>query len=231
MSVITNAQTCGFGCLGLSGFYGGYSFQNYEPTGLNDHLSKLAQQFTSSQDEIKFNRGKGFRIGANIFRAKFSKYFLTAKGFYQFLKEEQTVSTSAGNENSFKSVLELNHWGLGLDFGIPLARFLNWKIIEGGVTFYTTDLSNELNASDQEATENKFEHGDVNVGYYVATGLIIHIIKDYISIEGTAAYNQVTIEDLVDGDGNLLLGDNSSSSILDKGNFSATIQLNIGVPL
>ena len=228
----TFSQTCGFGCLGLSGFYGGFTYQNFEPTGLNNHLTDLAQQFAETSEKINFSSGKGFRIGANIFRAQFDSYFLTAKGYYQFIKEEKSISSfNSQKASQFKSTLEFNHWGLGVDFGIPISSVFNWKIIEGGVSFYTTDLVNEYELVDNSRLEDKFEQGDINVGYYIGTGLIVHIIKDFLSIEGTAAYNKVTIDDLIDANGNLLLGENSNASFLDKGNFSATLQLNFGVPL
>jgi hypothetical protein len=229
---ISFSQTCGFGCLGLSGFYGGYSVQLIEPTGLNEHLTNLARQFSATADQIKFSKTEGFRIGANLFRAQFDKYFLTAKGYYQFLKQDKSINSfNSVSAREFNSTLELNHWGVGLDFGIPLFRFMNWKIIEGGVTFYTTDLSYSTIQQDNSSSEFKYEQVDVNVGYYVGTGVIIHIIEDHISIEGTAAYNQVSIDDLINADSNFLLGENSNRSVLDKGSFSASIQLNIGVPL
>lgn len=228
----TFAQTCGFGCLGLSGFYGGYTYQNFEPTGLSNHLTDLAKQFAQTSEKIDFSSGKGFRIGANIFRAQFDNYFLTAKGYYQFIKEEKSISfVNSSSINQFKSTLELNHWGLGLDFGIPISSVFNWKIIEGGIAFYTTELVNEYQLIDNSNEEDKYDQGDINVGYYIGTGVIVHIIEDFFSIEGTAAYNNVTIDDLIDVNGNYLLGENSNSAILNKGNFSATIQLNFGVPL
>ncbi len=224
------AQTCGFGCLGLSGVYGGYSYQFYNPEGLNKHLSSLAAQFNNGKD-LKYERGEGFRIGANIFRAQFDNYFLTAKGYYQFMKEEQDVSGINDQGNPyFSSKLEMNHWGLGIDLGVPLFKYLSWKVVEGGVTFYKADLVYESELQDASSSYT-YESSDVNVGYYVGTGLIIQIVPDYISIEGSAFYNKVKINDLINDSGEYLIGEGSKSSIMDMGNVSATLQVNIGVPL
>jgi hypothetical protein len=224
-------QTCGFGCLGLSGFYGGYSAQFYDMTTLNNLLSEQLSQLGFENSKIKFETGYGARIGANIFRAKFDKYFLTAKGFYQFLREESEVRES-GNSNvySFESKLELDHWGLGLDFGIPVLTLLDWKIVEGGVTFYRSKLENTYSANDFSISDN-YEEDKINIGYYVGTGLIIHIIKDYISLEGTAVYNNVDIGNLLNNQGDHLLDPESGQSIMDNAGVTATVQLNIGVPL
>lgn len=225
---VINSQTCGFGCLGLSGVYGGYSYQFYKPDGLNKHLNNLAAQFSNGKT-INYERGEGFRIGANIFRAQFDNYFLTAKGYYQFLKEEQDIKRNNEFGNSvLSSTLEMNHWGLGIDVGVPLFKFLSWKIVEGGITFYTTDLAYEYNV--ETLVTQSYESPDVNVGYYVGTGLIIELVPDYISLEGSAFYNQVSIDDLIDDEGNYLFGENSGMKIIEKGNLSATVQLNIGVP-
>jgi len=220
-------QTCGFGCLGLSGFYGGYSAQFYDMSTLNEILNERLELENS---EINFEKGHGARIGANIFRAKFDKYFLTAKGYYQFLKEESSVTeTVNSNSTSFNSKLELNHWGVGVDFGIPVFTIFDWKIVDGGITFYTTKLENTFSIND-ESIKKSYEQDKISVGYYVGTGLVVHLIRDYISLEGTAVYNKVELGKLVDSDGNYFAPD-SDNSIMDKAGVTATIQLNIGVPL
>ncbi|MBN1300401.1 MAG: hypothetical protein JW995_04225 [Melioribacteraceae bacterium] len=227
-----SAQTCGFGCLGLSGFYGGYSVYSYKPDGVNARLNEILQQLNHTSSKIKFDQTEGFRIGANIFRAQFDHYFLTAKGYYQFYKEKQSLPKRGANGNSLlRSTLELNHWGIGIDLGIPVFSFLDWKIVEGGITFYTADLQNEFNFEPDLKETQKYSYTDVNVGYYLGTGIIIELIPDYISIEGSAFYNMVSIKDLVDDRSNFFLGENSDLKILDKASISGTVQLNIGVPL
>ena len=225
-------QTCGFGCLGLSGFYGGYSAQFYDMTTLNEMTNERLQDFGFANSEINFETGYGARFGANIFRAQFDNYFITAKGYYQFLKEEKSVDEIIdSNPNSYNSKLELDHWGIGVDFGIPLFSMLDWKIVEGGITFYRSKLENTHRRNNEIVDHAQYEEEKINVGYYVGTGLVIHLIKDYISIEGTAVYNQVEIGNLVDDNGNYLFEPHSGKSIMDKAGVTATVQLNIGVPL
>ena len=71
------------------------------------------------------------------------------------------------------------------------------------------------------------------VGYKVGSGLIFHVIKDYISIEGTVSYNILKISFLEkDIDGfTVKIPQNYNDKKLLKGGFSAILQLNIGVPL
>jgi hypothetical protein len=225
-------QTCGFGCLGLSGFYGGYSAQYYDMTTLNNLLNERMKQFGFENSKINFETGSGARIGANIFRAQFDKYFLTAKGYYQFLREEHKAEESSNSNTwTYVSKLELDHWGVGVDFGIPVFKVLDWKIIEGGLTFYRSKLENTFTVNDEIINQRTFNEEQVNIGYYVGTGLIIHLIKDYISIEGTAVYNNVDIGNLLDNQGDSLLEPGKGQSIMDKAGVTATVQLNIGVPL
>ncbi len=224
------AQTCGFGCLGLSGFYAGYTIDNYDLTGLNERLNQ-SLLFNGIQNEnVNFTKMKGVRLGANIFRAKFHDYFITAKGFYQFSKDEFSTSNKSSDGSPLsKSNYEMNHWGLGFDFGIPLFNFLSWKILEGGVKFFKAELTNQILNENSKYEDEKYETVDVEIGYYVGTGIIIQIIENYINIEGTAVYNLMRINDLYDSNGEVYLIGNSK--IVEKGGISATIQLNIGVPL
>ena len=227
-----HSQTCGFGCLGLSGIYGGYSYQFYKPDGINRYLNLRMLEIDLPDNKVNFKRGEGFRIGANLFRAQFDNYFLTAKGYYQFIKEQHESSEENPDGNPlFQSTLEMNHWGLGIDLGFPVFKFLSWKVVEGGVTFYTTDLNNVFDTPNIPLSEEKYSNIDINVGFYIGTGLIINVIPDYVSIEGSAFYNKVKVEDLINDDGNFLFGENSKYRIIEKGNLSATVQLNIGVPL
>jgi hypothetical protein len=61
--------------------------------------------------------------------------------------------------------------------------------------------------------------------------VIIHLIPDYISLEGTAIYNMITIENLKEKNGEILPNEIINKNLVDGGGFAATIQLNIGVPL
>ena len=99
-----------------------------------------------------------------------------------------------------------------------------------GLTFYRSKLENTLTVNELNLSDN-YEEEKINIGYYVGTGLILHIIKDYISIEGTAVYNNVDIGNLVNNQGDYFLEPESGKSIMDRAGVTATVQLNIGVPL
>ena len=225
--VSVSAQTCGFGCLGLSGTFGGYTFQNYETEGLNNYLiNKLGPQ----TGEFEFSGGKGFRVGGNIVRAKFDNYFFTVKGYYQFLSEQKENKNLSLGDVKESYELKANHWGVGVDFGIPVCDFIDLKIIDGGVTFQQTDYEEKEFNQDDEVSLKKYENDESDIGYYVGSGFIVHLLKDYVSIEGTAFYSFMKISNLIDDDGKKLLEENSAD-VLNKGGFALVVQLNVGFSL
>lgn len=231
---ITMTQSCGFGCLGLSGIYAGYSFEDYSADGLNQQLNGNLEKMGISDQSYNFRSGQGFRFGINIVRANFENYYFTVKGYYQFLKEEQSISTSLlqGEENELKSKFEMNHWAMGFDFGIPLVNFLDWKIVDGSIKFYNTQLSNQVITNNTVVEETKFTTPKISVGYALGSGLVIHIIKDYISIEGTGMYNFTNVDYLTNDDNsNHFPDEDSKTDLVHSGGFSGIVQLNIGIPL
>jgi len=231
-----NAQSFGFGCLGLSGFYAGFSKQNYDNPGLNDYISQrinfLDPSKTIISDKIEFTQGTGYRIGANFFRAKWDNFFISAKGYYQFLKESNEISAQLQNvDTREKYQLTMNHWGVGIDFGVPLFWILDWKIAEANVTFYNTEFSQETFLSNVSQGEIKFKPDKNNIGYFIGTGLILHLIPDYLSVEGTVGYNIIQIDKLSYDSNNTIPSASSSLKAIEKGNLSITLQLNVGFPL
>lgn len=229
LSVDNQAQSFGFGCLGLSGFYGGYTQQQYQPDGINLFVQ---QNYSGpSNNNIKFQKGTGFRVGANIFRAKFDDVFLTVKGFFQFLKEEHEIADQVNSgilKNKYQ--LSMNHWGLGLDFGFPLFSIVDWKVVEGGVSIYNSEFDYQTLLNDNQQTEIKISPDKAQLGYYVGSGLIVHLIRDYISIEGTAAYSFLKIDKMSNEAGDLIPVGSSSNRAVEKGGFIGTVQLNVGFP-
>lgn len=227
---LTKSQTFGFGCLGLSGFYAGFSEQQYSVDGLNQYI-KTNYYGPIPKSNVEFKKGTGYRIGANIFRAKFDKFFISAKGYYQFIKEN--LEQSANDQSSViknKYQLSLNHWGLALDIGAPLFSIIDLKVVEGGIVFHNVEFTHTTFKDDNQLSEVKYEPLSNKVNYYVATGLIIHIIPDYISIEGTASYNFLKVDQLtIKSD--LLTGPTKISNSISKGGLMTTVQLNIGFPL
>ncbi|MCF8298253.1 MAG: hypothetical protein K9H48_19385 [Melioribacteraceae bacterium] len=227
-----SAQSFGFGCLGLSGVYAGYSINQYHPDGLNQYLNDFYNQIDSEITNLKFEKREGIRVGANIFRAKFGDFFLSTKGFYQFNSEEKDVSfilLNNSRKDSYK--LDTDYWGVGLDFGVPIFKFLDWKIVEGGVTFNSVELTKTLFENGEKISDTVYESDGSKVGYYAATGVVIHLIPDYISIEATAAYHMFSLENIQNSDLLMIPGDAITQKLIEKGGFGATVQLNIGVPL
>ena len=226
-----NAQSFGFGCLGLSGAYGGYTYQTYQADGLNSSIELLNTSLNIKSGNSKFEAGKGFRIGANLMRAKFDHFFMTLKGFYQFLEEKKDFQTMVNNDlNENQYDLQLNHWGVGLDFGVPVSRYFELKILEGGVTFYNAEFSTQQFVAKQKISDDKFESDNSFIGYYVASGLIINLIPDYISIEGTATYNFLKIDKLSNSSGVELPIASVNKDFIARGGFAGTVQLNLGFP-
>ncbi|MFZ6031749.1 MAG: hypothetical protein ACOYVE_00425 [Melioribacter sp.] len=229
-----NAQTFGFGCLGLSGFYAGFTHHYYEAPALNEFVNTYkitADPAEGLVPNIDFKRSTGYRIGANIFRARFSSIFISTKGYYQFLKETHEYKISVLNSERYE--LSMNNWGVGLDIGIPVFSFLDLKLVEGHVNFYSPEFKINLVEQNSATVElNKFTSDETKIGYFLGSGLIIHLIPDYISLEATAGYNFWELEQLYDGDNNLSIPvTNSTNEIINKKTFSATLQINVGFPL
>lgn len=227
---IIKSQTFGFGCLGLSGFYAGYSEQKYSVDGLNQYI-KLNNYGPAPQSNFEFNKGTGYRIGANFFRAKFDYLFITAKGYYQFIKENlDQKSTSQTDVIKNEYQLSMNHWGLALDIGIPLFSIIDLKVIEGGILFHNVEFLHSVFKNDVQLSENKYEPQTNKVNYYIGSGLIIHIIPDYISIEGTASYQFLKIDELINKS-ELQTSPTKIFNSISKGGLITSVQLNIGFPL
>lgn len=230
------AQSFGFGCLGLSGFYAGVSEYRYETPGLDNFANSysvfLSQNNSDQWKEIKFNKGTGYRIGTNFFRAKWKHFFLSAKGYYQFVKEEESnVFNSVNGLTELRYQLTMNHWGIGVDLGIPILSILDWKILEGDVSFFTSDFTFSMYQDNKFISDNRFTPDKVRIGYFLGTGIILHLVPDYLSVEGTAGFNLLQI-DKFSGNGDSVIPQQPSSvNAVEKGGWSATIQVNVGFPL
>lgn len=227
-----NAQTFGFGCLGLSGFYGGYGINTYEATGLNSSLSAVYNSSSFNGDPVKFEQSTGFRFGANILRANFDYVFLTAKGFFQFAKESHSRNYTTGEDPTvFDFELTSNHWGVGIDFGFPVFSFLDLKLVEGGITIYNVEYKEKVTVNETEITETTYSTDDTEVGYYLGTGLILNLIEGYVSIEGTAMYHFYEIGEMTNNSNTAYPISSVDQPFIEKGGFAAALQLNIGFPL
>jgi len=232
-----NSQTFGFGCLGFTGGYAGYSHQKYQPDGLNDYIKifNLNRKDSLTENLHSFGSANGFRVGLNFFRKKFSGVFITAKGFYQFLNEKhQAVEKLSSGIVSTSNEVKMTNWGLGIDLGTPIISFLNWKIIDAALLYNQARFSNTQNFPGALTVVNNYK-SDYHFGYTIGTGIIIEILGEYITLEGLAAYSKITIDEMKMDDGTKLMKNENLTETMKNfiadGGFNAVIQLNIGLPL
>jgi hypothetical protein len=232
-----NSQTFGFGCLGFVGGYGGVVYQSYKADGLNQFVKYFNEMYSATLDDPlqEFYGAVGYRVGVNFFRATWeSGFILTAKGYYQSLSRTREASeTSVFGNTNYTFELDLKNWAVGIDFGYAITSFLSWKIVDGSINFNNVSLTKTINSS--EGTDvSKYESESNALGYSVGTGIIIFIIKDYISLEGLAGYTGLTIESLNHEEGEQFLKDfrtGNETNLIVSGGFTAVVQLNVGFPL
>jgi hypothetical protein len=238
-SSITVPQSFGFGCFGLVGAFGGYSYQLYQPTGLNEYITVFNElredSLQSPMDE--FGRLKGYRVGLNLFRANLEGFILTAKGYYQYLSEQNDASSHSGEGEAaiFNYKFELKSWAVGIDLGTSITKSLSWKVIDAALLFNKGRLTKVSNYPGLPTGLQLFENEKSTLGYTVGTGFIFSIIDRYVSIEGSAGYTVLSIDQVQTSEGiyfpkNETTGDPSENFIESFG-FNAVIQLNIGIPL
>lgn len=234
------SQTFGFGCLGFFGGYGGFTYQKYDAAGLNGYVNLFNQLSNPDQQLSEFKHATGYRVGLNFFRATFQgRFIFTAKGYYQSLGKKNNVSFQAdeGQVNTAWD-LDLKNWAIGFDFGIEITKHFSLKIIDGAIHFNNVTLTETKNfPGDSQVEKYKNEAGEI--GYSVGTGIIISIIKDYISIEGLAGYASITIDRVRNEEGvpfgswviPAIFATPPEKKFIESGGFTAVVQLNIGFPL
>ncbi len=223
--------------MGLVGGYGGYSYQNYKPSGLNDFIVDFNTLRTDSLSSSmgSFGKAVGFRVGLNLYRANLDGLILTAKGFYQNLNEKQSalVESSFGTTNSEFEVTMIS-WGIGFDLGTLVAGSLSWKVIDAALLFSDVDFTTTENFPGA-VTEVGNYSSDTDVGYSVGTGFILGIIDRYVSLEGLIAFTVMNIDQVKQDDGTPLNSTEQSGvpmhNFIRSGGFNAVLQLNIGFPL
>jgi len=233
-----NSQTFGFGCLGFFGGYGGVAYQSYKADGLNQFVKYFNEMNSTTLDDPlqEYYGAVGYRVGVNFFRATWeSGFILTAKGYYQSLSRTREASESiVDGSTNYTFELDLKNWAVGIDFGYAITSFLSWKIVDGSINFNSVSLTNTINSSEGTDVSKYISESGV-IGYSVGTGLIIFLIKDYISLEGFAGYTGLKIEKLKfdEGDTNLfnVLIEEENINFIESGGFTGVIQLNLGFPL
>lgn len=237
ISSIAEAQTFGFGCLGFVGGYGGYSYQDYNAAGLNEYIYywNMPEFVHSPLDE--FSSASGYRVGLNFFRATFENgIIVTAKGFYQYLSKENKATAGVGaSDDNYSMDLTFNNWSLGFDVGWQFTNVISWKIIDGSLNFNNVTLT-ETTDLPGETYVNKYKSDSGVLGFSIGTGIIVSIIKDYVSIEGLAGYTHLVIDHVYDEAGTKFHNPyvfqlNGANKFIESGGFTAVIQLNVGFPL
>jgi hypothetical protein len=195
--------------------------------------SRYSEYIENNMSE--FGTASGFRVGINIFRAKFSGFFVTAKTYYQQLNEQHNAlvyQTAIGIDYQYD--LKIKSWGIGVDFGIPVTSYFSWKIIDGSVLINSILFTETINSSEGTSV-SKFNSDKTEIGYSIGSGFVFEIFKDYISLEGVASYSQLTVDKMKNEDGSGYLEYSSQTGSVDKfinsGGFNAVIQLNLGFPL
>jgi hypothetical protein len=239
---LASAQSFGFGCLGFVGGYGGFTYQQFDAKGLNDQAHLFNQLNNPSYKMEKFSYSTGYRVGLNFFRASFpGGLIITAKGFYQSLgkKNKASYENEEGSVNT-EWDLDLKNWSVGLDLGWEFTSVLSWKILDGAVNFNNVSLGETRDYPGGNTEVTKYKSNTGVIGYSVGTGIIIAIIKEYISIEGSAGYSYISIDD-IKNDQEISFGEDvvipaniqapQDNKFLDTGGFTAVVQLNVGFPL
>ena len=236
------SQTFGFGCLGLFGGYGGAVYQSYNAQGFNNYIKSFNADIGVDGERPlnTYDHSLGYRVGVNFFRANWqSGFMITAKGYFQGLSKTNEATKIFNNEiQNFSYDLDMKNWALGIDFGFAITKFLSWKIVDGTINFNNVSLTETVNMPGETIiTEYKSESGII--GYSVSSGFIINIIANYISLEGSAGYTYLQIDDLKADNGNFFLKRNTATlevnpetgNFIESGGFLAVVQLNIGFPL
>ncbi|NWG28731.1 MAG: hypothetical protein HXY48_09395 [Ignavibacteriaceae bacterium] len=235
------AQTFGFGCLGFVGGYGGFTYQQYEAAGLNEYIRYKNQLESTINPVNEFTSATGYRVGLNFFRATFENgIIVTAKGFYQYLSEKNKGTVGVGvNNDNYSMDLTFKNWSLGFDVGWEFTKVISWKILDGSLNFNNITLTQTTDLPG-ETIVNKYKSDSGVLGYSIGTGIIVAIIKDYVSIEGLVGYTFLKIDELRNDDGTQFMSDIVMPAIypalpadnfIESGGFSAVIQLNVGFPL
>jgi len=234
----TSCQAFGFGCLGFVGGYGGYSYQKFDAAGLNDYVNAFNETYKNSLKSpmSTFGEETGYRVGINFFRANVQGLILTTKGFYEYLTEKNstTINTAGGSSDAIFE-LDIKNYGIGLDLGTSITKFLSWKVVDAALLYNMATFTDTRNSPGPSTVVLGYNNEKYVLGYNLGTGFILQIIKQYISLEGAAGYTSFSIDRMKSSDGQQMpAAENSQqamSNFIQSGGFSAVVQLNVGFPL
>lgn len=231
----------GFGCFGaLSGFVG-YEIREVKATGLNAYLDALGTDvgFSRELEEPfeKFETLYGFRFGVNLARVDFDPLFFSVKGYYAGLSKKNHAWIDYDGER-FENYVELktHNFAVGFDFGVTVFEGLRWKAIDAAATINTARLTGSFTEPGARANVTRFESEEYEFGYNLGSGLIVNVVGEYISLEGTIAYARGHVGSLREVDEEVFLpktpgGLAPMTNAIDGGGVSTSVQLNLGFPL
>ncbi|MBA4250710.1 MAG: hypothetical protein C0425_04575 [Chlorobiaceae bacterium] len=236
-----SSQDLGFGCLGLIGGFVGYEIQNYKSETMN-----LYSQFYNEKNKNslvdpfkKFGEARGFRFGLNLFRNNFSGFIVTIKTSYQDISEKDNqVIFVNGSEQINMLELNLKNYSLGIDLGTTITPALSWKVIEASLIYYQAEIIETVSPAGMQSSIKYYTHKNPEFGYNLGTGFILHLIKNYISLEGSASFSIFNIKEVSDENGKVFFYDNPEQNLMQtrenlikSGGVNLVIQLNIGFPI
>ncbi len=205
-----------------SGIFGGYGFQQYSASGLNELITSDPNLNENFDD---FGFAHGWRVGANIIGIRKEDILAAFKFYYQSVKERQEAGS--GDETQEIEV-ELNSWGLGIGLSYILGKNFDLRILDALMTFNSANLTNEIHSVSFGDSKQEFESSESNIGFSADAGFVYYPFPPYISIEILGGYSFFAIETVVDKEDGIELGANDD--IIDSGGFFATGVLTISIP-
>lgn len=228
----------GFGCLGLVGGFAGYEIKHYEATGLNNYVTAYNQlhgdSLMSSMGE--FGMLKGYRLGINLLRNRVSGLEYTVKIFYEMMNEVKETQVK-GSSSIYTNSLEYkqNVYGAGIELGTPLSKAISWKILELEVTYSNALFYKRTEDINNPVSRIKYSSDKSQLGFNFASGFILFIIDQNISLEGKIGYSEFSVGLMTDEAGNKLTVREGSSEVMEnavtKGGLFYGVQFNLSIPL
>ncbi|MCE1190459.1 MAG: hypothetical protein LWX56_15125 [Ignavibacteria bacterium] len=239
-SVATRAQSTelGFGCFGLVGGFAGYEVQYYSPDGLNKFVDAFNTQYHDSllSPLAGFNALRGYRLGINFFRKDVAGILCTIKAYYSGFSEKNStkIQHSDGTKSIFTAEVNMYAIGAGIDLGMPINDYINWKVIDASFYYYNFSFHDEINNVTGIIREDDYVSKEDLFSYALGSGFIISLIKDYISLEGSVSYTNIPVNSIKkqNSSNKPLMPTDATSypNLIKGGGINLLIQLNLSIP-
>jgi hypothetical protein len=226
------------GMLFESGVSGGYGFQQFQATGLNDYIKVYNQNrpaLTKQMDDFGF--AHGWKIGANLFQIQNDNSLIGLNVFYQQTKEVNEATANVNNVTAKREYdLTLISYGFGMAYSYVINKHFDFKIIDLKFSWNKAKLVNKYTEGTNASTEEKLESPEASIGGMASTGLLYYPLPPYISLEIVGGYSYFTIDEMQfeNGGSYLSKAENSNEKMenfIDGGGFFAFAQLNIAIPI